>query len=143
LSKRAKQFSPFISIKISYEMHIKGLFILLLLSTATVWGQDVKNMENSTGQNPECESAREKATADFKKGIRKIYVFGLLPDFKYMRILDEKYDIKAVSGGCAVTSELKCYSDCMEELITQEKGFGFFQRVKLEVSSSKPQNGMF
>jgi hypothetical protein len=119
-------------------MKIKGFFIFFLLSTAALWGQDVKNMENNTRQNPECESAREKATADFKKGIRKIYVFGLLPDMKYMHILREKYDINAVSGGCAVTAELKCYSDCMEELITQEKGFGFFQRVKLEVGSKSP-----
>jgi hypothetical protein len=105
-------------------MKIKSLVILFFLGTISLKAQDVKN--------PECESAREKATADFKNGIRKIYVFGLLPDLKYMRILKEKYDINAVSGGCAVSSDLKCYSDCMEELITQEKGFGFFQRVKLE-----------
>jgi hypothetical protein len=103
-----------------------------------LWGQDVKNIENNADKNPECESAREKAQSDFKKGVRKIYIFGLLPDFKYMNILKDKYGVDAVSGGCMVTPELKGYSDCMEEMITQEKGFGFFQRVKLEVGSKSP-----
>lgn len=105
-------------------MKIKGLFILLLLSTVSLKAQDVKNTE--------CESAREKAATDFKNGIRKVYVFGLMPDMKYCRILKEKYDIEAKSMGCMVTNELKCYSDHMEELITQERGFGFFQKVRLE-----------
>jgi hypothetical protein len=108
-------------------MKIKHLLICLFLGAVSLKAQEVKN--------PECESAREKAAVDFKNGIRKIYVFGLLPDIKYMRILKDKYDINAVSGGCAVSAELKCYSDGMEELITQERGFGFFQRVRLEVGA--------
>lgn len=108
-------------------MKIKSLFILLLLSTLTLKAQDVKNTE--------CGSARERAAEDFKKGIRKVYVFGLVADVKYCRILKENYNIEAQNKGCLVSPELKCYSDYMEEMITQERGFGFFQKVRLEAGS--------
>lgn len=97
------------------------------MSATTLWGQEVKNTE--------CETVRERAAEDFKKGIRKVYVFGLVADVKYCRILKENYNIDAQNKGCMVSPELKCYSDYMEEMITQERGFGFFQKVRLEAGS--------
>lgn len=83
----------------------------------------------------ECTEARDHAAADFKKGIRKIYTFGLVDDVKYRRILSEKYNIDARYMGCLVLPEMMCYSNCMEELIAQERGFGFFEKVRLETGT--------
>ena len=57
-----------------------------------------------------------------------------LKDFS-RTVLKEKYDIDARSMGCLILPDLKAYSDCMEEMITQERGFGFFEKVRLETDT--------
>jgi hypothetical protein len=86
-------------------------------------------------EKTECTEARDHAIADFKKGIRKIYTFGLVDDVKYRRILSEKYNIDARYMGCLVLPDKMCYSHRMEELIAQERGFGFFEKVRLETGT--------
>ena len=121
-------------------MKIHLLLSFMLLSSVALFSQDVvKDMPKSEA----CESGKQQAEADFKRGIRKIYVFGLVIDVKYCRVLREKYNIEAQSKGCLILPELKCYSDCMESLITQERGFGFFEKVRLETDTKSVIPKMF
>lgn len=120
-------------------MKISLTFSLILFSIATIWGQNAQDSISTEVKvettKTECSQARLDAAADFKKGIRKIYLFGLVDDYKYRKLLSDKYNIEARSMGCLVLPEYKCYSDCMEELITQERGFGFFEKVRIETGS--------
>lgn len=120
-------------------MKISLTFSLILFSMATIWGQNAqdsipKEVKVETTKT-ECSQARLDAAADFKNGIRKIYLFGLVDDYKYRKLLSDKYNIEARSMGCLVLPEYKCYSDCMEEMITQERGFGFFEKIRIETGS--------
>ena len=120
-------------------MKISLTFSLILFSMATIWGQNAQDsiptQVDKEAPKTECSQARLDAAADFKKGIRKIYLFGLVDDYKYRKLLSDKYNIEVRSMGCLVLPEYKCYSDCMEELITQERGFGFFEKVRVETGS--------
>ena len=120
-------------------MKISLTFSLILFSIATVFGQNAQDSIPTEivkeAPKTECSQARLDAAADFKKGIRKIYLFGLVDDYKYRKLLNDKYNIEVHSMGCLVLPEYKCYSDCMEELITQERGFGFFEKVRIETGS--------
>ncbi len=120
-------------------MKISLTFSLLLFSIATIWGQNAQDSIPTEvakeAPQTECSQARLEAAADFKKGVRKIYLFGLVDDYKYRKLLNDKYNIEARSMGCLVLPEYKCYSDCMEELITEERGFGFFEKVRIETGS--------
>ena len=120
-------------------MKISLTFSLILLSIAAICGQNTQDSipkeVSKEAPKTECSQARLDAAADFKNGIRKIYLFGLVDDYKYRKLLNDKYNIEARSMGCLVLPEYKCYSDCMEELITQERGFGFFEKVRIETGS--------
>lgn len=120
-------------------MKISFTFSLILFSLATIFGQNAQDSIPTEVKvettKTECSEARLEAAADFKKGIRKIYLFGLVDDYKYRKLLSDKYNIEARSMGCLVLPEYKCYSDCMEELITQERGFGFFEKIRIETGS--------
>lgn len=111
----------------------------LCLNIALAHGQNAQDSipreVNIPVEKTECTEARDRATKDFKKGIRKIYTFGLVDEVKYRRILSEKYNIDARYMGCLVLPEMMCYSHHMEELIAQEKGFGFFEKVRLETGT--------
>jgi hypothetical protein len=111
----------------------------LCLNLALVHGQNAQDSlpreVKISVEKTECTEAQSHANLDFKKGIRKIYTFGLVDDAKYRRILNEKYDIDARYMGCLVLPDMMCYSHRMEELITQERGFGFFERVRLETGT--------
>lgn len=95
------------------------------------------SLKAQTTQSPECEEAYQKAEADFKNGIRKIYVFGLVSNDKYRQVLRDKYHIEAHYAGCVVSNEKRCYSEYMEAAIGKEKGFGFWERVRLETDTKK------
>jgi hypothetical protein len=110
-------------------MKIRLLLAFLLATTLSLSAQSEKT--------DKCGETREKVAADFKNGIRKIYVFGLVSNDKFRAVLKNKYQIDAVYMGCLVTADLKCYSDSMEELITQERGFGFWEKVRLETETKK------
>jgi hypothetical protein len=110
-------------------MKIRLLFIFIFASIISLSAQSEK-MDS-------CGEVREKAAADFKSGVRKIYVFGLVSNDKFRSVLKNKYQIDAVYMGCLITADLKCYSDSMEELITQERGFGFWEKVRLETETKK------
>jgi hypothetical protein len=110
-------------------MKTRLLLAFLFASTLTLSAQS----ENKD----KCGETREKAAADFKEGVRKIYVFGLVSNDKFRAVLKNKYQIDAVYMGCLVTTDLKCYSDSMEEMIAQERGFGFWEKVRLETETKK------
>jgi hypothetical protein len=106
------------------------LIFAFLLST-------ILSLAAQTEKPDKCSEMREKVTADFKRGVRKIYVFGLVSNDRFRAVLKNKYDIDAVYMGCLVTADLKCYSDAMEDMIAQERGFGFWEKVRLETETKK------
>ena len=110
-------------------MKIRLILALLLTSTLSLSAQ--------TEKKDNCGETHAKAAADFKNGMRKIYVFGLVSNDKFRAVLKNKYQIDAVYMGCLVTQDLKCYSDSMEEMIAQERGFGFWEKVRLETETKK------
>lgn len=118
-------------------MKIILTFSLVCFSLLSVVAQNEspKNPTDNDNHKTECLKTREQAAADFKKGIRKVYLFGLVDDYKYRQVLTDKHGIDARYMGCLVTDELRCYSDFMEEMIAQERGFGFFEKVRVETGS--------
>jgi hypothetical protein len=92
--------------------------------------------------DPKCEEGWAKAERDFKRGVRRIYLFGLVPDAAYGNALNKKHDIEVQYQGCLVAPELKCYSDRMEAMIEEERGIGFFEKVKTDVNGKKATEGL-
>jgi hypothetical protein len=99
----------------------KYIFIIALCAPILSFGQNIKF------HLPCSES--EQAERDFKKGIRRQYIFGLVPDVQYCQAL-RKEGIEPVLQGCVVPSELECYNNVMQRKIEEEKGFGFFSKLK-------------
>ncbi len=99
----------------------KYIFILALCAPILSFGQNIKF-------HVPCSNS-EQAERDFKKGIRKQYIFGIAPDYTYCALL-RKEGIEPVIQGCVVTAELECYNTVMQQKIEQEKGFGYFSKLK-------------
>ncbi|MBL7815157.1 MAG: hypothetical protein JNL70_09105 [Saprospiraceae bacterium] len=102
---------------------MKKLLIITVLALPTfAFGQDFKF-------HLPCSESKE-AERDFKKGIRRLYIFGLAPDLQYCAAL-KKEGIEPVIQGCVVPSDLECYNNVMQRKIEGEKGIGFFNKLKL------------
>lgn len=99
----------------------KLVFIIALALPICSFGQDFKF-------HLPCSESKQ-AERDFKNGIRRLYIFGLAPDVQYCAQL-KKEGIEPVIQGCVVPSELECYNNVMERKIEEEKGIGFFSKLK-------------
>lgn len=99
----------------------KLIFILALCAPFLSFGQNIK-------LHPPCSDSKQ-AEQDFRKGIRRQYIFGIAPDYTYCALL-RKAGIEPVVQGCIVTADLECYNTVMRQKIEEEKGFGFFNKLK-------------
>tara|TARA_R110002049_G_C8754343_1_gene528244 strand:- start:73 stop:489 length:417 start_codon:yes stop_codon:yes gene_type:complete len=121
----------------------KILTLVLLLTFGFSYSQSEKEksgIKNDSIFFGNCQSGTERAIKDAKNKIYKSYSYGLIVRTKdewefskfYEKYMKSKYGILIKDGGCVVTSESKCYTKKMKELILAEFGTEIFERTRKE-----------
>jgi hypothetical protein len=92
------------------------------------------------------ELGRADATSDVSKGVLRVPMFGLPPEWSsdFNRILAEKYKVERYGlGGCLVSESLteyaRGYSEISRHAIEQKFGANFFNEVQAEAKQAYEQ----
>jgi hypothetical protein len=117
---------------------MKKLFLFLILISPLMIKAQTTEVENKE----KCEEGTARAKADFERGIRKIYHFGLAGSGQWGELMRQN-GITVVEKGSLIEKEYECYTAYMKQKIEQEKGFGFFAKIDMQLKNPRQLRGIF
>ena len=89
-----------------------------------------------------CVKAKAVAIEDFKKGNYQVVDWGLSssesPTIEIAEILERKYKIKTVFGGCIRQDAIECYDNQMRQLLVSKLGDTFYKRAYEQAKKNSP-----
>ena len=117
--------------------------IILLAMIFEPWKtKNERAFDELSAYSKNCASATHQATSDFANKKYQIIQWGFVEHgyvSKSAELLEDKFDILTIYGGCVQIEELSCYDSKMRQLLSGKFGAETLHKVLIEAGNPYPQ----